>query len=52
MTSLEDPDLVPSLESLQSQMRIDKKKLTIDDETEFVHPEVIKQVLGVSQIKS
>ena len=45
---LEDADHVPSVETLRHQIVIDRKKLTIDDEEEFVDPSVLKHVLGVS----
>ena len=39
---------IPDLEELKTWMLIDGKKLTIDSETKFVHPEVLRRVLDVS----
>lgn len=40
---------VPSLETLKSWLVVGRKKLTIDDEAEFVYPEYLQSVLNVSQ---
>ena len=39
---------VPSLEELKSWMKLDKKTLTIENAVEFVEPDILEQVLSVS----
>lgn len=43
---------LPDLEELRSWAQIDAKRLTIDNETEFVQPEVLTHVLAVSAMTS
>jgi len=38
---------IPDLAELKQSMGIGNRKLTIDDETEFVHPNILTGVLGV-----
>ena len=42
------PDLIPDIDDLRGWMLVDEKRMTIDKETEFVHPEILEKILAVS----
>ncbi|XP_067947035.1 cap-specific mRNA (nucleoside-2'-O-)-methyltransferase 1-like [Watersipora subatra] len=44
------PELIPDIDDLRAWMLVDQKKLTIENESEFVEPEVLTRILSCKSV--